>query len=141
MTRAGMCNPTGPLTSPVIPLGLCRCGAVLTHVRTAPTVNDWADATLDGERHQDRAPALLREDPARFWAELAERDIATYSTLSAAVKLGHWSWFHIHRQERQLPTTEPRVDPPFCHGQPMWASPDGWQCRVMRRLFAYRESS
>jgi hypothetical protein len=114
---------------------------LVTLVRTAPTVNDWAEVSLDGIRYVDRAPALLRTDPARWWAELAARDIGTYSTLKAAVDLGHYSWFHHHRAVRWQEGPEIDRTPPHCHGSPMWASPDGWQCRVMRRLFAYTEAA
>lgn len=137
MSRVGLCVPTGPLTSFHDLPSVCRCGALLRTVRMAPTVNDWHEVDDQGRVHIDEAPEGLREDPKRWWAELFERSPQAYSTLKAAVAFGHHSWFHIHRADRHA--LGPTPLPPFCHGSPMWASPDGWQCRVMRRLFAYRE--
>lgn len=133
-----MCTPAGSLALWPDRIGICACGEVVHLVRTAPTVNDWAEETLEGVRYVDRAPALLRADPARFWQELAEKKIGAYSNLKAATQLGHWSWFHHHRAVRWAEGPMP-FEPPTCHNQPMWASPDGWQCRTMRRLFIYQE--
>lgn len=138
--RVGTCTPEGPLTPWVHGLpSWCRCGAALTPVRMSPTVNDWHEVDPQGRVHVDEAPALLREDPKRWWAELFAADPQAYSTLKAAVDLGHHSWFHIHRSEVYAQGPVPLG--PTCHSQPMRASPDGWECREMRRLFAYREAA
>lgn len=133
------CVPSGDLAPWPERFGLCSCGVIVHLVRAAPTVNDWAEESLDGERAVDHAPALLREDPAAWWELLAARDIARYSTLRAAVTLGHWSWWHVHRAQTWAAWCAERV-PPYCCRAPMWASPDGWQCRSSGLLFRYTES-
>lgn len=135
--RVGRCNPEGALTPWVHGLrSWCRCGEELHHERTSPTINDWTMVDSQGRSHIDQAPEGLREDPKRWWAELFEASPQRYSTLRAAVDLGHHSWFHIHRAE--VYAIGPVPLGPTCHGRPMRASPDGWECREMRTLYQYR---
>ena len=84
---------------------------------------------VTGLAHVDQAPQALRDDPAKWWADLAEHDIRSYSVLKAAVDLGYWSWYHIHRTEAGTAPAHTGTTP-FCCGSPMWAAPDGWVCRV-----------
>jgi hypothetical protein len=111
--------------------------------RVSPGINDWAYETLSGQRCRDDRPQLLREDPARWWAQLRSRMAAgdmraaqLYSTLTAAEDLGFSPGRHYHYPVRTL-TGPPDGPPPFCCGSPMWASPDGWACRVSHRVFPY----
>ncbi|MDG4795418.1 hypothetical protein [Micromonospora sp. WMMD1082] len=137
------CQPRGDLRPLPEQRYVCRCGEELRLVRAGPRINDWAHVTLSGQRYRDDRPALLREDPARWWAQLRQRMAAgdmraaqLYSTLTAAEILGGSPGRHYHHPEKTLtpPLEQP---PPFCCEQPMWASPDGWACRVTRRVFPY----
>jgi len=120
------------------------CDAIIRHVRAALNVNDWADETLSGERVRDDRPKLLRDDPKRWWDELAAAMLAgddragnAYSVLSG---LGDYSGMrtmsHYHRAGERI-APRPDREPPFCCSSPMWASPDGWACRKSGRVFPY----
>lgn len=130
------CAPSGPMAAPLWAMrpAQCRCGVAVYPVRMAPGVNDWAWATASGERVRDDRPAALCADPKQWWADLAENNIGAYSGLSAAIALGHWAWFHNHGPDKPMPHDGPavRFDVPWCHDSPMWASPDGWVCRVAK---------
>lgn len=137
------CRPDGDLTALPPQRYACRCGEELRPVRTSPGINDWAYETLSGQRRRDDRPPLLREDPARWWGELRRltaagdmRAARIYTTVTAVEDLGFNLWWHYHHPGRPL-TALPQRRPPFCCGSPMWASPDGWACRVTHRLFPY----
>ncbi|ROO52739.1 hypothetical protein EDC02_7680 [Micromonospora sp. Llam0] len=137
------CRPRGDLTPLPEQRYVCRCGEELRLVRASAEINDWAHETLSGQRYRDDRSALLREDPARWWAQLRQRMAAgdmraaqLYSTLTAAEDLGWGPGWHYHRPEKTL-TGPPEQPPPVCCGRPMWASPDGWACRVTLRVFPY----
>lgn len=137
------CCPDGDLTDWPEQRYACHCGEELRMVRSGPGINDWTHETLSGQRYRDDRPPMLREDPARWWGDLRRRVAAgdkqaaqEYSTLTAAGDLGASPGQHYHRPETQL-TAPPDRRPPFCCGSPMWASPDGWACRVTHRLFPY----
>jgi hypothetical protein len=111
--------------------------------RASATVNDWAYETLDGQRCRDDRPPAMRADPAAWWADLRRRMAAgdmraaqLYSTLTAREALGFSTWIHVHYPRTRITASTDRACP-YCCGSPMWASPDGWACRITRRLFAY----
>jgi hypothetical protein len=130
------CRPAGPLTRPGVHVYGCRtCGCRLTAVPTARR-DDWSYADDTGSTVLDETPQGLRDDPAKWWADLAERDIGIYSTHKAAVDLMWFSWWHSHQPGEILERAEIGPVPETC-GQPMWSGPDGWVCRVHRTVFAY----
>lgn len=117
-------------------------------MRAGANLNDWIEVDSKG-RHRviDGAPEGYYEDPAKWWNDLREAMAAGvpgaaefYSTFKARLDLGGLEpWVHIHLiGERVGP--RPDRDPPFCCGSPMWASPDGWACRVNGRVFPYGPS-
>ncbi|MBX7269571.1 hypothetical protein KIF24_28555 [Micromonospora sp. Llam7] len=141
------CNPEGDLTAWPEQRYACDCGEELRLVRMSQGINDWAHETLSGQRHRDDRPSLLREDPARWWDELRRRMAAgdmraaqIYSSVSAAEDLGWNLWRHYHHPATTL-TDRPDRQPPYCCESPMWASPDGWACRVTHRLFRYTSAT
>jgi len=141
------CHPEGDLTAWPEQRYACACGEELRMVRTSPQINDWTEETLSGQRYRDDRPPLLRDDPARWWAELRRRMAAgdmraaqLYSTVTAAEDLGFSPWLHYHHPVTTL-SAPPERRPPFCCGSPMWASPDGWACRVTHRLFPYTSAT
>lgn len=133
------CVPVGELAPPSEQAHTCRCGERV-YPRREASRNEWEYATAAGERVRDDRPAALVADPAAWWARLAQVDINTYSGLKARVDLGYWSWFHPHDANSSTPLApEDAARVPWCCGSPMWASPDGWACRVNRQLFPYDE--
>lgn len=133
-----ICEPT---PAPVLPAYTCGrrrvggeiCGATLRAVPSADR-RDWMYVDETGSATLDETPPELQADPGKWWADLAERNIAVYSTHKAAVLLQCFSWWHLHSPARvdhdygPVPTT--------CR-QPMWAGPDGWVCRVHGTVFPY----
>lgn len=136
------CEPTGDMSPLPEQRYECKCGEDLRLVRMSPGVNDWSHETLTGERVRDDRPQLMRDDPEAFWNGLRERMAAgdmwaaqIYSSLTARLALGGNPGYHYHYPDRTL--TEPVGEPPYCCKMPMWASPDGWACRVSGQLFPY----
>lgn len=136
----------------------CVCGVELWPVRMGPTVNDWAYQDAQGQRRAWRGPASHPDDPygylehvrSLFYDERTRKCLTgpradwaacEYSSLSAMLSLGGSLWHH-HRVDTNR--TERLSDDPWkcpeCCGSPMWASPDGWACRVQGTLFAYLEA-
>lgn len=131
------CTPVGGSLAPItLPSGVCDCGVVLHAV---PAGDEWTYADENGKTRVDTSPQALRDDPKGWWERLAAEDIATYSRLSAAVSLGHFSWIHVHRQAPGSSVGGP-YDVPFCHERPMQYVPDGWRCRVNKTVFAFAEA-
>lgn len=115
----------------------CRCGKRV-YSRRAEGQNDWVYATASGETIRDDRPIGLVTDPAGWWEKLASEDINTYSSLSAATALGYWSWLHIHDSNSSVPLSDRAAAKlPWCCNSPMWSSPDGWVCRITKRIFPY----
>lgn len=88
----------------------------------------------------DTAPEGYRVDPKGWWDRLAEEDIGAYSNLKAVMDLKGYIWIHWHTSGHHEPDLDLNWDtrlPPECHGQPMYAAPHGWECRVMRSRFPY----
>lgn len=138
------CAPIGSLIQPPDSDHYCRCGERLVASR-CPDRNDWRHLTADGEAVRDDRPPALSADPDKWWDDLARNDIHAYSSLRAATDLGQLAWFHHHLPDsaatgRLAPDRQP-VEVPFCCNQPMWASPDGWACRVSGDLFRYTAAS
>jgi len=94
----------------------------------------WADES--GSIIEDKTPQALIDDPKKWWDDLAKRDIATYSSHKAAVELACFSWWHVHQPGDRIGERVPCTVPQTC-GQPMWAGPDGWVCRVHGEVFPY----
>jgi hypothetical protein len=131
------CQPVGDMRPwPMLPEA-CACGETL-YPRPTQNGREWNNLTADGKMFRDDAPAALREDPAKWWKDLAENNIGSYSVLRGAVIVGHWSWFHVHRPISR-PGRDPRIgddrEPPFCCKSPMRFTPAGWECRVSGQAF------
>lgn len=132
-----------PTPAPLLPAYRCDrklvsgevCGAALHPVPSADR-RDWHYADESGSTIRDETPAELTADPAKWWADLAVRDIAAYSSHKAAVDLMWFSWWHLHHPAAGEPYAGPV--PSTC-GMPMWSGPDGWVCRVHREVFPYAE--
>ncbi len=110
----------------------CDCGEPL---RLVPTENgqDWKHVDQAGRSHVDQAPPLLRSDPKRWWDELFTASPETYSVLSAAVAVGYWSWWHVHRPAPCPPGSQHvRLAMPEHCGEPAWLGPMGWRCRACK---------
>lgn len=130
------CHPAGPLTRPGRHVYGCRvCGRRLTAVPNA-TRDDWLYADDTGATVEDLTPQALRDDPAKWWADLAKLDIGAYSAHKAAVDLACFSWWHLHQPGPILEPGDIGPVPETCR-QPMWSGPDGWVCRVHRTVFPY----
>jgi hypothetical protein len=133
--QTASCAPPRPPPPAGPPPGGHRCvgGAGCTPgtpLRQVPAGDlDWTFVDPAGASTTSAYPAGYLEDPARWWSELAERDIATYSALSAAVDLGWWSWWHRHQP---APGTGRPYEGtvPVCCGRPMHLVPVGWRCRA-----------
>jgi hypothetical protein len=140
-TPATECSYT-PTAAPALPAYHCdrrlitgeQCGAALHPVPSADR-QDWHYADGTGSTIRDETPAALTADPVKWWADLAERDMAAYSTHRAAVDLMCFSWWHLHHPAT-VEGHNPGPVPETC-GQPMWSGPDGWTCRVHRSSFPY----
>jgi hypothetical protein len=119
------CQPNGhPL--------VCTCGMPLQMVPTEDG-RDWRCVDEHGRSRVDQAPAELREDPKRWWAELLRTSPGDYSVLSAAATLGYWSWWHPHYPQPCPPDgSHVLLDVPYHCDEPMWLSPNGWRCRACK---------
>jgi hypothetical protein len=141
MDHPTTCNPNGPLTPPQHTPTTCYCGATITPVPAGP--HDWAWADPNGETRIDTAPAVYAE------AQLI-RDAITppaiadtpawnrYSVLSAQLDLGWINLGHAHTPTHGGSTITPV---PWCHDQPMHATPTGWRCRTTKTTTPYTRSS
>lgn len=131
-TFAAPCTPQGAFFRPPLDLWKCGCGELLTPV---PFGGEWRWADSKGRtEHKDGAPAWVADltaKPEGFWAALATADIGTYSNLRAFHSvMGTLPWLHVHHKTQRV---EPQVFmPPWCCDMPMYAHPDGWQCRVRK---------
>jgi hypothetical protein len=138
-------EPTGDFAPPPAPQGLvCWCGTALTRVSndaTDPRYLDWTVVDEQGRGWIDITPAFRYRKPdgeiividmhdADAWDRLAKVDIGKYSMLKVAYDMG-FPFSHVHHEDlTKTPSREaPLSDPPRCHGQWMWAAPDGWRCR------------
>lgn len=135
-TSSAGCSPVGPLGAPIFGEWECRCGERLRLARMSPGVNDWRHVDRQGMSHRDETPDGLKTDPVGWWQRLADTDLNAYSVLKASMGLGGTPFIHYHAPARPVGVHE-RKPPPYCCGSPMWASPDGWQCRVNGTLFPY----
>lgn len=117
---------------------VCECGETL-YPKPDGTGKEWFHVTAAGQAFADRAPAALREDPVKWWADLAANDIGTYSSLKVATDLNALYWWHPHRPVSRR-GRDPRVgdrEPPFCCKMPMRMTPSGWQCRRSGQMFDF----
>jgi hypothetical protein len=134
------CHPDAPLIEPGHRDSECMvCGEILT-IRRNTLINDWEYVGADGFTTAYTGPPEYREDPAGFWERLAATNMGAYSALTAREKLGMLGWWHTHTPGRAVGDPVVAVVPETC-GQPMWASPDGWVCRVHKELFPYETAS
>lgn len=111
-----------------------ECGARLHPVATKDRL-DWTYADDSGSTTHDETPAELVADPKKWWANLAEKSIETYSALTAAINLRCFSWWHLHAPA-PIPGHDYGPVPQTC-GKPMWSGPDGWVCRTHWTVFPY----
>lgn len=148
----GPCVPVGTLEPWTFGPRLCRCGEKVWPVRCSPGINDWSYADATGAVLQTRnAVAGLANVPqdrsldawlVELRAQVKDdpKAAGVYSQLTASLALGQYSTYHLHSATGEFVGEDrPTRACPECHGSPMWASPDGWQCRVTKRMFDYTE--
>lgn len=138
------CRPTGDMTPWPVEYYRCAdttCPSVIHHTRAGTHLNDWIDVDDNGSHIRDDRPALLRDDPKAWWDKLAADMLAgddragnLYAIMSMGGDISGRRWIHIHRAGDRI-NPRPDRDGPTCCQQPMWASPDGWACRVSRQVF------
>lgn len=141
------CIPTGDLFVREAPTGICvgmpgvcEPGAPLHAVPCGE--NDWTWVDEQNRPHIDYAPKALRDDPVKWWADLAERNIGLYSLHLCRTTLGQWTWFHIHRQDmtgwrdRPIPAKVPE-----CCGGSMQHVPNSWRCRESGQRFPFTSTT
>lgn len=138
------CAPVGDLTPWPTESYRCAddaCTSILRHVRAGRHLNDWIAVDENGEHERYDGPALLRSDPKAWWdtltaAMLAGDDRAgnLYALMATGGDFTGRRWEHIHRCGDRV-EARPDREPPYCCTSPMWASPDGWACRVSGQVF------
>jgi hypothetical protein len=126
----------GYVPTPAPRLPEYRCGRPLVGGGVCGAKLTWEYVDEFGSTVYDQTPPGLLADPKKWWADLAERDIATYSAHRAAVDLMCFSWWHVHQP---APVDHDYGPVPSTCGQPMWAGPDGWACRVHGEVFPYAQ--
>lgn len=156
MTPPAICVPDGPLIDRRVALDVCAEGHLLRcrwewcdkPITNAwiPTVKDWGFQAADGS--WGCSPPVpgggsVYDLLKRLRDAGTDQAIGSYSTLTAAVTLGFNPF--AYRPHLSNPGRGCGVDtehpagplPPFCCGQPMWLTGDGWRCRVNRTTFPF----
>jgi hypothetical protein len=139
-----VCAPDGDMTPWPTERYRCTdnaCTAILRHARAGRTLNDWTDVDENGEHTRYDGPPLLRIDPKAWWDKLTADMLAgddragnLYALMTMGGDFTGRRWVHIHRCGERI-DPRPDRDGPTCCKQPMWASPDGWACRVSGQVF------
>lgn len=136
MNHPTPCQPQGPLTPPHLTPTTCHCGAIITNVPSGP--HDWAWADQNGNTRIDTAIDVYAEEQ-RIREEITSPTATTpawnrYSVIRAQLDLGWVNLGHAHTPTTGGETTTPV---PWCHGQPMHATPTGWRCRTTKTTTPY----
>jgi hypothetical protein len=150
------CVPTGSLADPGEPLDRCGNGhRYVCLICAVPVRYEWHAGLADWREVADDGAMFGRIKPPRgengyeYCSWLGEQLRAgneignEYSTLSVTLAMGGDPFTHRHRMHAGprcgvadcVPPARPM--PPFCHGQPLWLTGPGWQCRVAKTSFPF----
>jgi hypothetical protein len=139
------CTPVGSLTAPPEQIHTCRCGERVWPVPTADR-SDYAWADAAGRTLYDTAPdrhdvietTAAAMNDKRLPPDVQHAAASSYTNLAALTNLAPAWWLHVHFPDVSTPEA---TAVPWCCGDPMWAGPDGWVCRVAKSLFPYADNT
>jgi hypothetical protein len=138
------CAPVGSLAAPPEQIHTCRCGERVWSVPTADRADyTWADAAgrtlydTAPDRHDVIETTAAAMSDKRLPPDVQHAAASSYTNLAALANLNPMWSIHVHSPAASTPVA---AAVPWCCGDPMWAGPDGWVCRVAKSLFPYADT-
>lgn len=124
---------------------VCGCGAALWRVVWVSS-REWGWADTTGQTHvrigptATFEPGLYESDPSAWWARILEVSPGDYSVWSSEASGAGAYWMarntHIHYPSSEAPCAS---EVPWCHDEPMQATPRGWRCRETGHVEPYSD--